>query len=621
MGNYEIKNLYQGGYSSLDPSKNLSPEKYPVTAGSVGLTTDPRSANILKEVSGKLSTGVKQIEIEGVSSEAWESVPLQQLDEVNRLAKLTGVKISLHGPVIDSAGFDRNGGFNELNREASERKFIDTIERGHKLDPEGNIIINFHSGEGFAGSQYEWDEEGKKSAKRLIVINRENGKMAPLEPERKYYPGGMVDLKKGITQEEIKKVERGEIAEESILTKYPLKEGKPYLPENRIDNLNHSEWDNSLNQIIFNKERADEILQKNAPLIAPFEEDFKRGKIDSETLSQFPSKKRAYNHFKNAEAYLDDTYSQINELFSKAYEFGNDKQKEELAQLSENFKQALGKYGNSIMGKSDAMNNLLHELKQPFFAPKMYVPLEEFASDQSSKTFGNTAFKSWKEFGDTAPIISIENPPAGFLLSTGEDLRNLVDKSREHFEKRLIDEENFSPTKARETAEKLIGATWDVGHINMLRKFGAEEKDILRETEKIKPILKHVHLSDNFGLEHTELPMGMGNVPIQKIMEKLGKEGFEADKIIEAGNWWQHFGTAPVQPTLEAFGSPIYGMKMAPYWNQTTGFYQGYYSGLGTIFPEGNYQTFGGSFSQLPSELGGQRAGAQGSRMSGRGME
>jgi len=73
----------------------------------------------------------------------------------------------------------------------------------------------------------------------------------------------------------------------------------------------------------------------------------------------------------------------------------------------------------------------------------------------------------------------------------------------------------------KQAAEKLIGATWDVGHINMIRRQGFGKEDIIKEAEKIAPVVKHIHLSDNFGFEHTELPMGMGNVPIKEIMKKL----------------------------------------------------------------------------------------------------
>jgi hypothetical protein len=72
---------------------------------------------------------------------------------------------------------------------------------------------------------------------------------------------------------------------------------------------------------------------------------------------------------------------------------------------------------------------------------------------------------------------------------------------------------------------------------------------------------------------------------------------------------------------MEAMGSPIYSMQMAPYWNQSLGLQQGYFSGYGGMLPQGNYETFGAGFSNLPAELGGQRGGAGGSRMSGKPME
>ena len=106
-----------------------------------------------------------------------------------------------------------------------------------------------------------------------------------------------------------------------------------------------------------------------------------------------------------------------------------------------------------------------------------------------------------------------------------------------------------------------------------------------------------------------------------KIGSGLGKEGFEGKKIIEAASWWQHFKSPPVKESMEAFGSPLYSMNMAPYWNQSAGFQQNYFSCYGMMLPQGNYETFGAGFSQLPAELGGQRPGAQGGRMSGRGIE
>ena len=79
--------------------------------------------------------------------------------------------------------------------------------------------------------------------------------------------------------------------------------------------------------------------------------------------------------------------------------------------------------------------------------------------------------------------------------------------------------------------------------------------------------------------------------------------------------------TPPIKESFEAFGSPLYTEKGGPYWNQTVGLEHGYFTGYGAMLPQINYETFGAGFSQLPSELGGQRRGAEGGRLSGRPME
>ena len=80
--------------------------------------------------------------------------------------------------------------------------------------------------------------------------------------------------------------------------------------------------------------------------------------------------------------------------------------------------------------------------------------------------------------------------------------------------------------------------------------------------------------------------------------------------------------SSPFQESLEGIGSPVYGMEMAPYWNQAGGLYQGYMSGLdGAWLPQTNYETFGTGFSRLPKELGGNTQQGSGNRMSNRPME
>ncbi len=592
-------NIYQGGYSSLDPNQGYGSVfgGYNIAAGSLGMTTDPRTANIIKDVSSKLSSGAKHIELSLVSPQIFDSIPKQHLKVVKRQAKLLNVEVSVHGPVIDSSGISQQG-FSELNREASEKTIANVLERSHEVNPDGNVPVVFHSSEGIPGTQWKeipWKAKGiEGESKQIIAVNKETGQMIPLREEIKYYPGE--DLEKG----------------------------KIYSPEKSLEIANDTEWDNKISQLFFNKERADEILTQNqAPIQHLMEYLLEQEKKGMKPILT-PAQEEVYSRFLDARNYLSEINKTANGIFSKAYEFGNNEQRKKLIEINEQYKKDLEKNKESIAGQSRAMHKLLAQLQSPTneLAPKIFVPIEEFTVEQSSKTFGNAAFSAFNKFKDAekTPMIVIENPPVGHALSTGEDLKNLVVKSREQFIKKAT-EQGMSQGEARNVAERLIGATWDVGHINMLRKQGFSEKDIIKETEKIAPFVKHVHLSDNFGFEHTELPMGMGNVPIKEIMEKLGEQGYKAKKIIEAGQWWQHFQTSPLQATMEGLGAPMYTSGTGPTWSQSYGLFQGYNGGMeGAWLPGINYQTFGAGFSQLPKELGGQ-AGGGGSRMSGRPME
>lgn len=605
-GDYKVENVYLGGYSTLDPNKAYSTSftGYRTNAGSLGITTDPRTANQVKDASTKLSSGVKHIELALVTPELFDSIPKQQFTEMRELAKLTGTNISVHAPVMDVMGMTREG-FSEINRELAERKVTESLMRSHEINPNGNIPVNFHSAEGIAGSEWKTlgDVEGKKprEAKRMIAVERETGRMIPLEREEKFYPGE--DLSKP----------------------------QPYTPEKNLELINNQKWSDSLTQVEFNREHADRIMQDIHPNIIALNAKLTTDPNFRKNYEVSNEEREMLRRVYSANEYINEAEKKVRAEFSRAFELAT-KDKDEntinyLKEVSNKYSKALGSEDGKNIAvlynpkiRSEALYELNRELE--VVHPKLYVPIEEFAIEQSAKTFGNAAFNAFSKFKDPnkTPLMLIENPPSGFGLSTGEDLKNLVIESRNQFvedaKKKGMQEE-----QAKQIAEKLIGATWDVGHINMLRKEGFKEEDIIKETEKVAPYVKHVHLSDNFGYEHTELPMGMGNTPLKEIMARLGEKGFKGEKIIEASQWWQHFQTNPFKESLEGMGSPIYSTGPGPYWNQSLGLQQGYLSGYGMMLPTNNYQTFGAGFSQLPQELGGEVSRGAGGRFSQRGME
>lgn len=621
VGEYRISDIYQGGYSSLDSEKGNF-QGYRVAAGDIGMSTDARTANVLKEVSENIAAGGKVVEISQASSEVFEAIPNDQLKELNRLSKLTGVDMTVHAPVIEASGMTQQG-WSEANREAAERQMNLAVERSHEVNPDGSSPVTFHSTAILPGPEAKMvKKDGKRivEIQKMLVINRETGQVQGVEKDARYYPG-QLDKKTGKPME------------------------VPHSAEKQIETINESEWDQGLSQSIMYKESADRIITENYALIKgvlqKIEEKRLRGeKFYEEDLK--PDQRDAFRHIQNAEEYLKNTRLNVSGFFNKAYKYGSPEQKEKLTKLSKKFgdelyiKNSQGKIiyeERDIKKKSDAIQDLMIGIQDitDRDPPKIHESLDKFAQDKTTTTFANIALNSYKKFKDKAPIISIENPPAGGGFARGEDLKNIVEISREKFVENATASKSkgglgMSKSTAKKQAEKLLGVTWDVGHINMLRKQGFEKKDIIKETEKVAPFVKHVHLSDNFGFEHTELPMGMGNVPIKEIMGKLGEKGFKGKKIVEALSWWQHFSPGskanpPFKVSLEAMGSPIYAMDMGPQWNQSIGLQQDYLSQQGATLPDVHFQTFGAGFSQVPMELGGQMPGAAGSRTSGRPME
>lgn len=579
MADYTVSDIYQGGYSSLSPKYGTIFGDYRVNPATFGMTTDPRTADILKDASTKLNVGAKHIELSAVSPEIFESIPDQQLKEINRLSKLTGVTVSVHGPILEPSGIGKEG-FSDSNRDAVERQMFSAVERSHIVNPDGNVTVTFHS----SAALPDEITEKNKTAEGVTVIRLEDGKFGVIPLKERTFPG-----------EEKKRDAKIELAK-----------------------VNEEQWMQEIEQLGQRMRIGGDIIDKTATTTILAEAEKKAGKnLTSE-------QKEMQKEFHQGTTYLNSSYIDLKQLFEKAQKNSSDIEKDKINKFYEDIRQKAEKIKKnpeeieSAMFMKEIIDEGVEVLKEVH--PKILVELNDFAMNKTSDTISNVAFNSYKKFKETSPIISIENPPAGGAFGRGEDLRKIIEESRKKFVEKAVNS-GMDEEKAKKEAEKLIGITWDVGHINMIRKYGYEKEDVIKETERVAPFVKHIHLSDNFGFEHTELPMGMGNVPMKEILEKLGKEGFDAKKIIEAGNWWQHMQTSPFKETLEAFGSPIYSMQMAPYWNQNLGFQQGYYSGYGQMLPQTNYASFGAGFSGLPNELGGQHPGADGSRMSGKGME
>lgn len=586
-----VENFYEGSYGPLEPGYGLQGSfgSYYVPASQISMSTDPRTANLIRDLSTRLSQGLKQQEITQLSPQIFEAIPKEHLKEINQLGKLTGTDFTLHAPIIDPAGFTREG-WNEASREYAERQMKEVIERAHELSPKGNIPVTFHATGGIPSSEWQvvkGEHEPRKPV--LYIVNRETGQIAPMEVTEKLFP-----------KKEIPK------------------------PEEELKELNESRWASNRTSLIHGKIITDDLIRGAQTKLTISEwKEWKEGKLNIEKLTD--EKREALMLLDQAMARYEDINMGLKHMFNEAIKFAPAEKEKEVNSIIEkarkDWEEAQKLSRENPWKMAEKYTEILDKLsKLP--APQTYVPTEQFALEKSKETIANVALDAFKKFGNNAPVISIENVFPNTVFGRGGELAQLIKEAREEFVKKAK-AQGISESEARDAANKLIGATWDTGHIFMLRKYGYTPEMIVEETKKIAPFVKHVHVSDNFGFEHTELPPGMGKVPIKEMLKELEKAGYKGPKVIEAGDWWQHFKISPIPYALEAFGSPLYEMYMPPFWNQVQSIYglPGIYGGgYGLMLPEQHMNIYGAGFAGLPSELGGPLPG-KGKGFSGAPME
>jgi len=580
MSNYE--NFYSG---SKSPFKVDYSETFPSynSIARLGITTNPMVANQIEEVNKLMNQGMKTIEMGTIDPKVFETIPQEHLREINRLSKLTGEEITLHAPIqgMDPSGFGEYG-WSPSTREEAERRLKEVVMRSHDLNPEGNIPVTVHASSLPAGDT--------RKGEMIVAVNQNDWQLSAFRREEKYIPG----------------------------------KGKVWTnPEKEMEKNNKQYWIDSVSDLIYYQNHAHAQLNE---AVMELHEDYKpviKGDMKREDLID-EREKLGYDALEFGRSYQERVDDHFKKIYHQAYKYGDEETRKKLGKINEEWK-AAGETKDPLQ-KSDILKNSLNEFRRIISEkpPEIFKPVEEFAIKEASQTIGNVAFDAYDKFKDTAPIISLENFLPNMAFSSAEQLGRLVRESRNKFVEKAVSE-GVSKSEAGKQAQKLIGATWDIGHLNMLRKGYPEEeaeKIMIEETRKIAPYVKHAHISDNFGHADTHLPPGMGNLPIKKLMEELEKKGFSGKQILEMGGYINEFKVSPVPYALENMNSPLYTMQASPTWKDARALYgsQGYFSGYGATLPEQHYSMYGGGFSTLPTELGGQTAAA-GRRFGGTPME
>ena len=600
--------------------KGSMDSKYSFSAERVGATTSVQSPNQIGELTSRLNQGLKTVEIGAMNQRLLDQVPKEHFTEMRRLNELTGSGASMHAPIqdLDLAGFTQEG-WSEIERQNSKEKLKSVLDKAHILNPEGDIPVTVHAGGMPAQS---WQKEGLKteegkpiedSRSEMMIVNQDSGQVQKVKyKERKYFGGG-----------------------EQVWT-----------PEMSLNNLNQNEWDRDKLQIMqwkkgmnevddrvnMIKERAGygdlEVLDKNKLLT--LSEKNKFGQVQQEIKDSEDFREETFRNIRSVLEDMNDRFERFGDRenpkyleFKEVFERSNFEQKEKEVkgyanQLKDFEKQLKGKkitdeQRAKYLQIGDALENARREQSEDLVraaevlpAPETWKPIDDFAKEKASNTVAEAAFDAFKKYGKKTPVISMENVYPEFPLSRAHTLKKTVEDARDKFAEKLIKDKKMGKELAKDTAEKLIGVTWDVGHIYMLKKYGYSDEDIRKEAKRIAPYVKHAHLTDNFGFEDSHLPPGLGDVNIKAQLKELEKKGFKGKSIVEAGEFVANFKEVPHLYALEHLGSPLYPDKAGPLWEDIAETSGHYFSGYGEMMPQKYFDLYGApGFSQLPAALGG----------------
>jgi hypothetical protein len=557
-----------------------------------------------KDVINLPASGIENVEFGFISPDHWQSVPKELFTEMKRLGDLnirSFVKegkpspITLHAPIqgIEPSGFDQQQGRWSEEKRAHDEVFLkDVVDKAAMLGP--NVPIAIH-GSHIDSQLAQWDpnngelkkdKQGNPELYWMQIVDPESGKIGRVEKKEVFYPG--------------------------------QKEPVLLTPREQLRTHNERQWRDSVSQL------------------SDYDKEIKRMHAVREQYG-FEESDIAMMR-RRLETATKETFSNAMKTLKMAAESKIIADKDERKRYEDLYKEFQKKQADFARSPDTAGTDALKFLKASSEAAiPTYLPWEDFAREKAAVTFANLAVHSIgaaKREGlkpEQAPVLAIENVYPQAAFGTGETLKQLIKTSREQFEQIAPQKLGISKDEAKKLGDRIIGATWDIGHINMARKFLEQgmspeqaQTAILEESRKIAKDIRHVQISDNFGFDDAHMAPGTGNVPIKEFMGMLQKEGdmrYPIRSIVEAGKHAGVWQENPTIRTLQYFNTPVYGFQKAPNWGEMSHNYfmgtGGYSGGYGTILPPVHFSEYGSGWTQLPTALGAPLPGQEKARFGG----
>jgi len=175
-----------------------SDEDINVEFSRIGPATNPMTDQ-LKEMNMDANWGTKNIEIGFLFPEHMQKTPKHYYEELGRLAKLTGVKPSIHAPIVNLAGLvPKQGHYSEINMEMERRRLKEVIDEvidnADKVFDNKGGIVNIHASEGMSNqsSYVPENASGEEVIEVKNYVDLETDKVVTAQRKKRYVDGKII---------------------------------------------------------------------------------------------------------------------------------------------------------------------------------------------------------------------------------------------------------------------------------------------------------------------------------------------------------------------------------------------------------------------------------------------
>ncbi len=513
--------------------------------------------------------------------ESWGKTERQEMKE---LARVNEIEVSIHAtPNMGGGGASFSGFTGQTFSDEARQKAVDEMARtaDFAADVAGGGPIVLHM-DGFQRPIFSAGEAESKPGEF------KKGQLVKYKEEEAKYPVYFVDDRSGniAAIEREKKIHRP-FRYESGPNKGEIKINKETgLPEMEVKTFNETmqeykdlpkekqkEYKNELNYF-YHELKEGQVQELNAKA----HDYYQRAEMFKKEQKKYEQKLEEYNeHMKNG----DDAYKK--KFFAELIAEGEKKHGldsvEELQKVYEDPRSFLKQKINDFKNETSVFENgaigLFRNAEQAKEEIESFKPIAEYGVQKEANTIARSAMEALKIEEKKKLNKPLWVAPEAYAVemygSHPNEYRKIIEESRSEMVGMLKDKyKNKSEEELRKIANEHIRGTFDIGHLNMWKKyFKGDDKEFAKWMEgNVRDLVKdkiigHVHLSDNFGFHDEHIELGEGNAPLQEFFKLLKEEGFEGKAIAEPGGQREGELHRVWTSALQLGGSPIYRVDTA----------------------------------------------------------